>query len=141
MYACYKINMFKPNTRRWFRNSLYKTEQNRNFITLKLLQFFVILHTCTTIYNFGDKTCWNIYCIAHRINTYLPTKLNKDTILKLNRISNSRTIQSDSHTKLPDYLRKDDLNFIRQGTNCDWASAKGGHTCLAVFMLKVLFTN
>ena len=75
------------------------------------------------------------------MNTYLPTKLNKDTILKLNRISNLRTIQSDSHTKLPDYLRKDDLKFIRQGTNCDWASAYGAHTCLALFMLKVLFTN
>ena len=32
------------------------TEQNRNFITLKLLQFLVTLHTYRTIYNFGDKT-------------------------------------------------------------------------------------
>ena len=31
------------------------TEQNRNFITLKLLQFLVTLHTYTTIYNVGDK--------------------------------------------------------------------------------------
>jgi len=32
------------------------TEQNRNCITLKLLQFLVTLHTYTTIYNVGDKT-------------------------------------------------------------------------------------
>jgi len=32
------------------------TEQNRHFITLKLLQFLVTLHTYTTIYNFGDTT-------------------------------------------------------------------------------------
>jgi len=35
------------------------TEQNKNVITLKLLQFIVTLHTYTTIYNFGDKTGHN----------------------------------------------------------------------------------
>ena len=36
-----------------------RTEQNRNVITLKLLQFLVTFHTYTTIYNFGDKTGHN----------------------------------------------------------------------------------
>ena len=36
-----------------------RTEQNRIFITLKLLQFLVTLHTNTTIYNVGDKTGHN----------------------------------------------------------------------------------
>ena len=33
--------------------------QNITFITLKLLQFLVTLHTYTTIYNSGDKTGHN----------------------------------------------------------------------------------
>ena len=37
----------------------YGIEQNRNDITLKLLQFLVTLHTYTTIYNFGDKAGHN----------------------------------------------------------------------------------
>ena len=39
-----------------FKNVNSLTEQNRNLITLKLLQFLVTLHTYSTIYNFGDKT-------------------------------------------------------------------------------------
>mgnify|MGYP007133250578 CR=1 FL=1 len=37
----------------------HRTEQNKYFNTLKLLQFIVTLHTYTTIYNFGDKTGHN----------------------------------------------------------------------------------
>ena len=35
---------------------LFLLEQNIYFITLKLLQILVTLHTYTTIYKFGDKT-------------------------------------------------------------------------------------
>jgi len=34
-------------------------EQIRTFITLKLSQFLVTLHTYTTIYNLDDKTVHN----------------------------------------------------------------------------------
>ena len=36
--------------------TINKTEHNRHFLILKLLQFLVTLHTYTHSYNIGDKT-------------------------------------------------------------------------------------
>jgi len=56
-HTAYISNIFRQGAGTMARYiKLIRTEQNINFITLKLLQFLVTLHTYTTIYNFGDKS-------------------------------------------------------------------------------------
>jgi len=54
IYPSYTLQDQVYIAQKQYKTEQNRTEQNRNFITLKLLQFLVTLHTYTTIYNFGD---------------------------------------------------------------------------------------